>query len=1192
MAEKETVYRLKFDISDTSTEEQRKKLELLKKAIIETENEVKALKTETKGNAQAQVDAAGKFSQLETKLFKLKSSYGEVRREAAGVKGFTDKIGDSFAKSLGPIQGMLGALGPIGQSLNNLTGRVGAIQGALKGFGGGVQGVTDQTNKATKAANGLSVGFGLAATGVVAAIGLIASQAGELFTLAQNMELVEKKAKVLFGDSFDEITRAAEENANAIGLTSNEYLKLAASQQTVFQAIGLTKDQTVELIPNILDLSDKLADFSAGQLDTAQAADLLKQAIQGNVKGLSELGIPIKKSGDELAKLSQELQATGKYTKDQADSLASYQLVVEQLGPTLEKFSQGEETLADKTDKANARFREQKETLANSLAPAFNYVTTVAGDFFDVISAGISGNALEQSLAATKLAADALGNSDAADAIEATDKAIKSATESSNKYKNSIAAVVNEETVSKATLDELTIKYEELISLRDDYSRLGKDFAVAPIQQELDLISKEIEAKQKLQDEQNKLGLTYDQLSAKLKSLQEARAGINEYNKDAIAANEKEQEDIKDRLKVFDLQTKKLNEGESAYKKYTDAQSKLLLNYQLTTSKINDLAEKGFINEEQKQQRLLELELKTNEERQKIREEFASSDGKVTTNETEEILTLQVKTEEARKKLDEYEKYVKEKTKDVDQKVEIELALKNADINKEISDAVAVDTLKVEFDGVFAGFANSLGQDVKDELKAAAIDGTINFDGLANVDIPLKEIEKLKKSFFDYKKTIESNEIKLNIEKKTVEVEKLTKTFNELSDKKARAEIDISVTKLTPEEEELLKKTETDLITTRTVITKLEGDVSELQNLELPAPTETEKKKDLGISDDDIASIIDTYTELNSAIDEVFFQAQSERIQSMLDRDVRSLEENYQTQNDLLKASLDQNLITQSEYEQQRKENQSELNAQRFKLESEAFKKEQKIRKAEATLNYFGEVSNLAFQYSKLPPGVGQVLAAIQIAIATARYAGNIAQIQNAVPPTAERGAIIEFGSGGVNNYRSSTSNSNSTFNNSTSSVDAKKLSSYFNTQNSTSVGNQTYHSNSSNQRAVNYSYGGVPIGPRHSDGGIKVLVGGEQAVEMEGGEAVINRKSTALFRPLLSQINSYGGFGRKFATGGVMPSEPISLQPSPELFGIARRDTINIASEQVQQQVVLYISELENKQSRINRTKDRVSFG
>ena len=1188
MAEKETVYRLKFDINDTSTEEQRKKLELLKKAIIETENEVKALKTETKGNAQAQVDAAGKFSQLETKLFKLKSSYGEVRREAAGVKGFTDKIGDSFAKSLGPIQGMLGALGPIGQSLNNLTGRVGAIQGALKGFGGGVQGVTDQANKATKAANGLSVGFGLAATGVVAAIGLIASQAGELFTLAQNMELVEKKAKVLFGESFDEITRAAEENANAIGLTTNEYLKLAASQQTVFQAIGLTKDQTVELIPNILDLSDKLADFSSGQLDTAQAADLLKQAIQGNVKGLSELGIPIKKSGDELAKLSQELQATGKYTKDQADSLASYQLVVEQLGPTLDKFSQGEETLADKTDKVNARFREQKETLANSLAPAFNYVTSVAGDFFDVISAGISGNALEQSLAGAKLAAEALGNSDAAAAIDATDKALKNATASAEKYKNSVAAVVNEETVAKATLEELTVKYEELISFRDAYIKQGKDFAVVPIQQELDLISKEIDSKKSLQDAQAKLGLSYDQLSAKLSSLQEARKTINENDKDALASNQKEQEAVKDRLKVFDLQTKKLNEGENAYKKFTDAQSKLLLSYQLTTSKMNDLAEKGFINEEQKQQRLLELELKTNEERQKIREEFASSDGKVTTNETQEILTLQVKTEEARKKLDEYEKYVKEKTKDVDQKVEIELALKNADINKEISDSVAADTIRKEFDDVFAGFANSLGQDVKDELKAAAIDGTINFDGLANVDIPLKEIEKLKKSFFEYKKTIESNEIKLNIEKNDVELERLNKIFNELNGRKIRSEVDIDVKKLTPEEEELFAQTREDIKTTRTVNVKLEGDLAKIQDLEIPSVVPEDIK--LGISDDDFNNILETYSQLNSAINDVFFQAQQERIQSMLDRDVRSLEENYQTQNDLLKASLDQNLITQAEYEQQRKENQSDLNAQRFKLESDAFKKEQKIRKAEATLNYFGEISNLAFQYSKLPPGVGQVLAAVQIAIATARYAGNIAQIQNAVPPTAERGAIIEFGSGGVNNHHSSTSNS--TYNNSTSSIDAKKLSSYFNTSNSTYGGNQSYHSNSSNQRAVNYSYGGVPIGPRHSDGGIKVLVGGEQAVEMEGGEAVINRKSTARFRPLLSQINSYGGFGRKFATGGVMPSEPISLQPSPELFGIARRDTINIASEQVQQQVVLYISELENKQSRINRTKDRVSFG
>lgn len=59
--------------------------------------------------------------------------------------------------------------------------------------------------------------------------------------------------------------------------------------------------------------------------------------------------------------------------------------------------------------------------------------------------------------------------------------------------------------------------------------------------------------------------------------------------------------------------------------------------------------------------------------------------------------------------------------------------------------------------------------------------------------------------------------------------------------------------------------------------------------------------------------------------------------------------------------------------------------------------------------------------------------------------------------------------------------------------------------------------------------------GPKHSDGGIPTSFG-----ELEGGEAVIYRRSTALFRPLLSQINAAGG-GRTFADGGILGSNTTS---------------------------------------------------
>lgn len=62
---------------------------------------------------------------------------------------------------------------------------------------------------------------------------------------------------------------------------------------------------------------------------------------------------------------------------------------------------------------------------------------------------------------------------------------------------------------------------------------------------------------------------------------------------------------------------------------------------------------------------------------------------------------------------------------------------------------------------------------------------------------------------------------------------------------------------------------------------------------------------------------------------------------------------------------------------------------------------------------------------------------------------------------------------------------------------------------------------------------GGFLRGPSHEQGGIKYQGGG---VELEGNEAVINRRSTLEYAPLLSQINEQGG-GKPIYVNSIMDS-------------------------------------------------------
>lgn len=80
--------------------------------------------------------------------------------------------------------------------------------------------------------------------------------------------------------------------------------------------------------------------------------------------------------------------------------------------------------------------------------------------------------------------------------------------------------------------------------------------------------------------------------------------------------------------------------------------------------------------------------------------------------------------------------------------------------------------------------------------------------------------------------------------------------------------------------------------------------------------------------------------------------------------------------------------------------------------------------------------------------------------------------------------------------------------------------------------------------KPVKYAEGGMISGPSHAQGGVRV---GNTGIEVEGGEAVINKRSTAKYLSLLDAINADGNGGkhtlvdrkiRKFANGGQLNFE------------------------------------------------------
>ena len=116
------------------------------------------------------------------------------------------------------------------------------------------------------------------------------------------------------------------------------------------------------------------------------------------------------------------------------------------------------------------------------------------------------------------------------------------------------------------------------------------------------------------------------------------------------------------------------------------------------------------------------------------------------------------------------------------------------------------------------------------------------------------------------------------------------------------------------------------------------------------------------------------------------------------------------------------------------------------------------------------------------------------------------------------------------------------------------------------------------------FAGGGMVHGKSHAQGGEKFNVGGRVA-ELEGGEAVINKRSTAMFRNQLSEMNQAGG-GVKFADGGLMSSPAFT-----EAQFNANNQNQMLNAMGGQQKVVVVEADITDSQSTVSVIQANASF-
>ena len=122
----------------------------------------------------------------------------------------------------------------------------------------------------------------------------------------------------------------------------------------------------------------------------------------------------------------------------------------------------------------------------------------------------------------------------------------------------------------------------------------------------------------------------------------------------------------------------------------------------------------------------------------------------------------------------------------------------------------------------------------------------------------------------------------------------------------------------------------------------------------------------------------------------------------------------------------------------------------------------------------------------------------------------------------------------------------------------------------------------SSNEGSLDkFATGGMVMGRSHAQGGEKFKAGG-RVVELEGGEAVINKRSTAMFKPQLSAMNSHNGFGKKFAVGGMTPGTRVTMDSAKDNWTASDVSAL-ISGAINSQQVYVTEADISTSQSVVN---------
>jgi archaellum component FlaC len=215
----------------------------------------------------------------------------------------------------------------------------------------------------------------------------------QLLRIGTQQDQLANKSLTVLGPALDEVTKAAEENAQAMGLTNNQYISAATNIADLLVPMGFQRQEAAGISSELVNLSGALSEWTGGQIKSEEVTRILSKALLGEREELKQLGISITEA-DVKARLAEKgLDKLTGQMLEQAKATATLELITEKSADAQTSFANNTDSLVRKQAELSAKVQEISERLATKLIPVFSRLIDVADDvidFFGDVGEGIN----------------------------------------------------------------------------------------------------------------------------------------------------------------------------------------------------------------------------------------------------------------------------------------------------------------------------------------------------------------------------------------------------------------------------------------------------------------------------------------------------------------------------------------------------------------------------------------------------------------------------------------------------------------------------------------------------------------------------------------------------------------------------------------------------------------------------------